>query len=426
MMAAAARAPASSAAAAALARARAADPQLHAFVTLFEAPRGAGLGPLAGLPYAVKDLVDLAGRAPTLGLAAAPGPVPERDAAVVTWLSGQGARLIGCTAMTELAYEPSGASASRPRPVNPWSAGHICGGSSSGSAVAVAAGLVPLALGSDTAGSLRIPAHCCGVTAWKPSADLVPTGGSMALAPSLDVLGFLARDAALLRAVASVSAAVPAPPLRRIAVDRELVESCDGAIAACLAQLMDVLTAAGITLVPTALQPLIAACDAPVLTVLQAEAAAAHAERLAGGGLDPVLATRLGKGAALQPQLAAAKAELAQLAGTAWSTALAGADAVLLPVMRAPTPRVAQCDPASPEFSPRALYELSALTRWVNGLGLPALALPCGLDGDGLPVAAQLVGRRGSDLALLDLATELQERSTWHAARPPVFSGDAS
>lgn len=161
-------------------------------------------GPLSGLTYLAKDVFDTTGRAPSLGLRIEDRQVPARDAAVLDIIDAAGAIRLGFAEMTALACEPSGSNPLRQRPLNPWNADKICGGSSSGSAVAVAAGLVDAAIGSDTAGSLRIPAHCCGVTAWKPTPGLVPTDGAMALAPSLDVLGFLARDAAMLRRIAKL------------------------------------------------------------------------------------------------------------------------------------------------------------------------------------------------------------------------------
>jgi Asp-tRNA(Asn)/Glu-tRNA(Gln) amidotransferase A subunit family amidase len=403
-------------------RARRLDPTLHAFVTILDVPRGTAHGRLAGLPYAAKDLVDLAGRAPTLGLAQPVGAIPAEPAAVIEILRDQGARLIGLTAMSELAYEPSGGNAQQGRPFNPWSAGHICGGSSSGSAVAVAAGIVPVALGSDTAGSLRIPAHCCGVTAWKPSHGLVPVAGTMALAPSLDTIGFLARAAADLLPVAETfwtSGMDRDGVVQRVALDHDLVAGCDADIAGTIAEVLAILQQIGVSAVAAELQPLIAACDAPVLTLLQGEAAASHRLLLDTGRLDKVLSARIAKGATMGPaDTQEAHAALVRLAGDALDAVFGDADAILLPVMRMRTPTVLVCDPQSPAFSARVLYELSALTRWVNGLGLPAVAVPCGFDRGGLPMAAQLVGRPHQDAALLDLAVRLQSRTDWHDRVP--------
>jgi Asp-tRNA(Asn)/Glu-tRNA(Gln) amidotransferase A subunit family amidase len=404
----------------AIAWARQLNPQLRAFVEIFERAAKAQSGPLGGMPFAVKDLLDVAGRAPTLGLARAPGAIPANTAPVVETLRALGGRLIGFTAMTPLAYEPSGANALRGRPVNPWSADHICGGSSSGSAVAVAAGIVPVALGSDTGGSLRIPAQCCGVTAWKPTRDLVPLGGAMALAPSLDTIGFLARGAADLIAIAEAfSGANGGSPITRLAVARDVIGDCDRCIDRGVGNVEMALQAQGIHLGETRLAALIAACDAPVMTLMQSEAARAHQALIATGGLPATLATRLGKGQSIDDaQLGEARRLLAELAHDALDAAFDAADAILLPVMRIRTPTVAVCEPGSLTFSARTLYELSALTRWVNGLGLPAIAIPCGFDHDGLPMAVQIVGRPNRDVALLKFAAALQSRTDWHGRTP--------
>ncbi len=180
---------------------RALRDRLRAFVDIPVVPlAGASGGALGGLPIAIKDMIDIAGRAPTFGLAQAPRHVPARNARVFDMLSNAGAVTVAFAQMSPLAYEPSGVNPHRGRPLNPWNENYICGGSSSGPAVAVASGCVPLALGSDTAGSLRIPAHCCGITAWKPTYGLVPIEGTMPLAPSLDAIGFLARAASTHRA----------------------------------------------------------------------------------------------------------------------------------------------------------------------------------------------------------------------------------
>ncbi len=397
-------------------RARLRNPGLHAFVEILEAPS-------PGTPYAAKDLADVAGRAPTLGLAQALGDAPEQTASVLEILGRHGYSLIGFNTMTALAYEPSGGNSDQPRPVNPWSAAHICGGSSSGSAVAVAAGLVPVALGSDTAGSLRIPAHCCGVTAWKPSWGLIPSEGTMPLAPSLDALGFLVRDAAALIPLANAFGAATARPIRRIAIARDVLDGCAPDIARAVAALLPQF---GVSTTETVLNALIGYCDAPVLTLLQAEAAEAHAARLDSGVLDPTLATRLIKGRTITTQqVQAAHNSLVELMAEGVDIVMSDADAVLLPVMRMCTPTVSVCEPGSPDFSARTLYELSALTRWVNALGLPAIAIPCGFDASGMPIAAQLVGRPDSDRALIDLAVALQSRTDWHTRRPPS-TGDAA
>ena len=270
------------------------------FVEFVADPSSVQTGLLGGMAYAVKDLADVAGRSPTLGLADAPGPMPARTADVIEILNQNGGRLIGFTEMTILAYEPSGGNSARRRPVNPWSDLHVCGGSSSGSAVAVAAGMVPVALGSDTGGSLRIPAHCCGVTAWKPSRGVVPSNGTMALAPSLDVIGFLARAAAdLLPIEACFPTTTSAHSIRRVAVAEDVLADCDTDIVDAIRRVAAAWTKSGIETSTTNIKVLIDACDPSVLALMQGEAAREHQALMESGRLDPVLVKRLAKGRAI-------------------------------------------------------------------------------------------------------------------------------
>src|SRR5262249_25605855 len=145
-------------------------------------------------------------RVPGCGFSSDLAPRVEGCSGLLERLANAGADLVAFTSMTELAYEPSGFNQTLGRVRNPWNLDFISGGSSSGSAAAVASGAVVAALGSDTGGSLRIPAHACGVTAWKPSYGLVSTDGALALAPTLDTIGLLARSATDLLPLAPVLA----------------------------------------------------------------------------------------------------------------------------------------------------------------------------------------------------------------------------
>lgn len=385
------------------------DTSSRAFVEVVPETAAPRSGALAGLRFAVKDLFDVADRAPTCGLATPPYPSSGRTATVIARLQTEGAALAGFTTMTALAFEPSGSNPVQGRPRNPLSSAHVCGGSSSGSAVAVAAGLVPLAIGTDTAGSLRIPGQCCGVAAWKPTFGLVPTEGAMSLAPSLDTVGFLAGTFATLREIAPLFDDALPPAIRTVALAKDVLTGCDHTVARAACAATATLRAIGRTIVRADADPLIAACDLPVLTVLQGEAALQHRALIEHGELESTLRARLAKGLAIPATaLQESRDALRCLAGDPLDTMFAGADALMLPVMRMPTPRVDLCEPGVPDFSARALYALSALTRWVNGLGLPAVAIVAGRDEAGLPVSMQLVGRPGSDRALLDLAVELE------------------
>jgi Asp-tRNA(Asn)/Glu-tRNA(Gln) amidotransferase A subunit family amidase len=384
-------------------------------------PRRAGVatGPLAGVSLALKDMVNLRDRAPGLGLAgpsmtASPQIVPDHDARIVDLLIEAGMDLAAITEMTPLAFEPSGGNLWRGRPLNPRDANYICGGSSSGSAVAVAVGSVHVALGSDTAGSLRIPATCCGVTAWKPTYGVVPAQGTMPLAPSLDVLGFLARSAVELAPVADLFTAGE-KAIETVGVANDLIAQSAGATAAAMMGVEAKLTATGMRIDTVALRGLLAACDADVLTLLEGEAARTTAAIAKNRQLDATLAKRLSKGNAVtDDMLSAARARLKAAAAQAEVALFSKADALLLPVMPILVPRVAVCEPADAMFSARTLYQLSAFTRFVNGLGWPAVAMPIGFDDNGLPIGCQLVGPPGSDKALLDVAARFQQTTPWH------------
>jgi aspartyl-tRNA(Asn)/glutamyl-tRNA(Gln) amidotransferase subunit A len=403
-------------------RAETLDAALNAFVTI-EPARTGGDGALHGMPYAAKDMLRTPAHRPSGGLAGAGDLGIAGNSDLLDRLDAAGANRIGFTQMTELAYEPSGFNASRGRVRNPWSLDHVTGGSSSGSAAAVASGAVAVALGSDTGGSLRIPAHCCGVTAWKPTYGLVSTRGAMPLAPTLDTIGLLARSAADLTSAAPVLADPPASaPIRKVVVLRDVVGLCTPEIVQAHFDLVDALANLAAMAEHEAALAAIDAIDAHALTIMFAESARVHRASIDDPGVPAVLRRRLAKGLEVpDATLAASIAAKPDLIRDFDARVLAGADAAVLPVMAINTPGAAECDPASDRFSPKTLYAMSRLTRWVNVLGFPAVALPAGFDRHGLPIAMQIVGRPGSDLALLDLVRHVQSRTDWHGRVPTAI-----
>lgn len=375
--------------------------RLHALVALAE-PHPIHEGPLTGLTFVAKDMFSWPGHAYSRGLRATV-PSDGKPAVFLNQLVAEGAELLGFSEMTPLAYEPSGGNPLRSRPVNPRNARHICGGSSSGSAVLVAAGLVDFAVGSDTAGSLRIPAQCCGIAAWKPSFGLFCRAGSWPLAPSLDTLGLLARDVETLLRVGS--AVMPARPEHqmRIAVADDLQWPGETDRARVVAAARD------FHISPVSLQPVLDLCDDTVLTLLQREAYDSNRALLDSDTLDPTLAKRLSHGRKItDAQYQAARAGLAVLRAEIAESLFAHTDVIALPVMPQPTPRVAECEPDSPDFSPRTLYDLSRYTRFVNVLGLPAVSLPLAGQDGAMPSAVQLIARHGTGLAVLHAAHNLE------------------
>lgn len=382
-------------------------------------PSKPGRGTLARLPYVIKDMIANGVAAPNWGCAT---PVTSRTdtARVVETLNECGARPIAAAEMTTLAYEPSGFNAARGSVHNPWNSAFIPGGSSSGSAALVAAGCCDVALGSDTGGSVRIPAHCCGITALKPSWGAISAAGTMPLAPSLDTIGILARSAIdiapVWTALSGQSLDMPRAVTSVSVIEGALTE-CDADIVTLFRAAIADLARLGVDVAPRSGFP--QGADRASMLVMQAEAARAHKDLIESGLLDPVLRKRLGKGLAISDddldltlrRRAATRDDFVQ-------QFLGSADVALLPVMPSITPRCDVTDPSSPAFDAKALYALSRFTRFVNYLGLPALAVPMGFDRNGMPAGLQMVGRLGSEALLLDFARHYQDATNWNGLVP--------
>ena len=385
--------------------------------------RGSGTGALHGVPVAVKDLIDVAGAVTAAGSPKLAANRATADAEVVARLRAAGAVVVGKTRTHEFAY-----GVVTPGTVNPWDPGRIAGGSSGGSAAAVAAGLVAGALGSDTAGSIRIPSACCGVAGLKPTWGRVPATGVWPLSWSCDHVGPIAdgvADVALLDQVLAGGTARPGPPGPRPAAPRigRLVggdlDPVDPAVTASVDELCRRLEAAGASLDEVTL-PLAAARGA-VATIVLAEAAEAHARLLAETGEDGysramLSMIRIGRSALAGEYLAGLRYRarfVAEVEGL-----LAGRDALLLPTLPCVAPA---SDARTVTIAGTQVGVQAALTRLpgpFNCSGSPVLSLPAGLVG-GLPVGASLVGRIGGDRDLLDVAA-------WVEAAAPAIGRPAA
>ncbi|MGA2054494.1 MAG: amidase [Bradyrhizobium sp.] len=396
--------------------------KLHAVEHIYhaEAPHE---GPLAGLPYVAKDMFATGRSRPSWGCVGPQAPASP-PSSLIDRLDQAGASLIGAATMTELAYQPSGIG--RRGALNPWQFDRVPGGSSTGSAILVASGCCFAALGSDTGGSVRMPAHCCGVTALKPGYGRLSLDGAMALAPSLDTAGIFARSASDLALIwPELSGEAPGlpQPSQGAALMLDAFADCDSEIAAIVRGAVDVLAESGLTIVERSGFP--EAADQHALTGLQAEAARKHRQRIDDPNIDATLRKRLAKGLLITDgELASALAARDALRDQFILSCLGETGVALLPVMPIRTPRVNEVDPASSHFNPRTLYALSRFTRFVNYLGLPALAVPVGFDSGGMPVGLQLIGRQGSEALLLQIAVRLQEWTDWHGRVPSAIASE--
>lgn len=386
-------------------------------------------GQLAGMPYVVKDMFDRVERRGEWGGCRSPGRAPS-DAVVLTRLDAAGAQQIAVTSMTALAYEPSGYNAMRGRTLNPWHPDIVSGGSSSGSAAAVAAGIARIGVGSDTGGSIRVPASCCGILGLKPGWGRLPTDGAMALAPSLDVVGLFARHACDLAAVWSALCGDDsvAADIGSLALLSGTMQASVPLVRDSVLEALELLAAEGIERGDVDNTEIVAGADAAALTILQAQAARNHGadhgvDQSANSTADPQLARRLAKGLSISDgELAQVQASRPALCAR-FLESLGRCDAAVLPVMPIATPFAHETDPEHADFSPRTLYAMTSLARFVNALGLPALAVPTGVDDRGAPLSLQIVGRPGSELSLLRLASRLQQATRWQERMPSLQAG---
>lgn len=459
----------------ALAHIAARDGDLHAFLSVYEERARAeaaawdqryakagdadSLPALAGIPVAIKDNMCTRGAPTTCGSRILEDWRPPYDATVVARLREAGAILIGKTNLDEFAMGSSTENSAFGPTRNPWDRTRVAGGSSGGSAAAVAAGLVSLALGSDTGGSIRLPAGFCGVVGLKPTYGRVSRYGLIAFASSLDQIGPIASDvtdcALLLGAIAghdradSTSAALPVPDylsaLRsgahgiRVGVPDEAFGSgLEPGVEKALRAALDVFSAQGLPVERVSL-PTIDAALAAYYVIAPAEASSNLARydgvryglRAASDDLYEMYTEtrRRGFGAEVKRRIMLGTYALsagyyeayylkAQRVRTLvvrdFERAFERVDVVVMPV--APAPAFAIGERTD---DPLQMYLSDIFTIPVNLAGLPGLALPCGFE-RGLPVGLQLIGRPFEEATLLRAAYAYEQATSWHQRRPPV------
>lgn len=390
------------------------NPAIRAFVhwdadralvaaTQAEADFAAGIdrGPLQGIPFAVKDLIDVTGATVTFGARDNAGRVASQTAAAVQRLRHAGAVPLGMVATYDLAIVGPSTDGAYPPARNPWSADHITGGSSSGSAAAVAAGLVRIALGTDTGGSIRSPAAYCGIVGLKPTFGAVPMDGVQPLAPSLDHLGPLARTVQEAAQVFAVLSDTPCPDLPRGLAGVRIGYARDWANAEGASQgVRDLLDDAAATLSLEGAG--IALVTLPDIALMDAAGAGigrmAYQSLIAGAGLtaDDVARAR-SVGAGLKGEI---------------DTLLKSCDVIVTATTLTPAPPVSDFAEGRAVWTPMR-------TLPFNVTGHPALSVPMGFV-DGLPVGLQIVGRPGAEGKILRVGAAFEAATDHAVQRPPI------
>jgi len=403
-----------------------------------EIQHGHWRGPLHGVPLALKDIIDTAGVQTTAASALFKDRIPSEDAEVVRRLKDAGAVLLGKQNLHEFAYGGSSMVSYYGEVHNPWNRAFIPGGSSGGSAAAVAAGLCYGAIGTDTAGSIREPAALCGMVGLKPTYGRVSTRGVIPLSWSLDHVGPIAAtvtDAAvILQTIAGFDAGdmnsedVPVADYaaglgtraktRRIAVPRTyFFEGLDAEIESAVEQALSVWTTLGAVVRDIEL-------EVPTdRTVQSAEAYAYHAQHVARTPelYQPETLRRIRTGTDVSAtdyihrrrELDKARREIAKV--------FENVDVFVMPTTPVPPPTITQLKENPDQLRPAEIFLLRN-TRPVNVWGLPAVSVPCGFTRGGLPIGLQIVGPHWGEAMVLQLAHSYEQGTDWHKRRPELRS----
>jgi aspartyl-tRNA(Asn)/glutamyl-tRNA(Gln) amidotransferase subunit A len=433
------------------ARIDALDSRLHAFVDVYrddararaeaadrERREGVARGPLAGLPIALKDLLHIEGRPTSAGSKSWRGRIADHTATTVERLVAAGMIPLGKTHMVEFAFGGWGRNEPMGAPWNPWDARthRVAGGSSSGSAVAVAGGLAPAAIGSDTGGSIRIPAALCGLTGLKPTYGLVSLHGTVPLSSTLDSVGPLAHTVEdVARLTAAIAGADPRDPTTLTAPRVDFAAALDGTpdirgmrITALAPEQFPSYTSPDVVRAYQeaigALRDLGAIIDSELFPldfddamvrngrIIAAEAYDYHRAYIEDEGLeiDPWVRKRVLGGKAISAseyhdEIAEHHRAIAWFAD--W---MRGRDALLTPTLPITATPIGDVDEST--------TPLATWTRAANYLGACALSLPAGFSVGGLPIGVQLTGAAFTEATLVRIGRAFQQATDWHRRRP--------
>ncbi|MGI9334952.1 MAG: amidase, partial [Gammaproteobacteria bacterium] len=405
---------------------------------------GQDLGPLHGIPYVSKDLFDVAGQPTTAGTALLESNIASSDSTVIAKLSRVGMVLLGKTHTVQFAYGGAGINSQLGTPHNPWHAtAHLPGGSSSGTGVAVAADLAPAGLGTDTGGSVRIPASFCGISGLKTTVGQVSRAGVYPLSFSLDSVGPLARsveDLALLYDVLSGPDALDTSTqrythrdvaahlergvsgLRLAFAEGALFENIHADVERAVRACGEVFTALGANVANLDFQEAEAALELnPRGLVISAEAYAANQDLLERHleALDPVVVKRMVNGKDLPAHQYIHTAQQWSRLRARTVDSLADVDALLCPTVMIPPLPVEQL---AADFDTYAVANAECLRNTAIGniLDLCAVTVPCGFTGNGLPVGLMVYAKPFCEDMALRVAHAYQQATDWHLAKPDL------
>ncbi|NIW24594.1 MAG: amidase [Gammaproteobacteria bacterium] len=422
------------------------DGQLNSFITLTEddalsrareleaeLARGEWRGPLHGIPIALKDNIDTAGVLTSAGSELFANRIPAEDAEAVTRLEAAGAIVLGKTNMHEFAYGASSAVTHYGPVHNPWDLDRVPGGSSGGSAAAVAARLCAGALGTDTGGSIRMPASYCGIVGLKPTYGLASIRGIIPLSVSLDHVGPMCRtvaDAALMlqalvgydpRDIASIRTSVPdyssalqrATSGMRLGVPRDLFfEDVDSEILDGIERALGVLGELTASTRDIELPPL------PQARPVFVESYTYHADYLASSPDLYAAATReqILRGQDVPATEYAESLYQVELSRKAIDAVFDEVDLLITPTMARMPVDIETAIASAVEINPSLIRNASPF----NTYGVPTISIPCGFSSDGLPIGLQIAGRHLHEIDVLALAHAYEQVTDWHETAPPM------
>jgi aspartyl-tRNA(Asn)/glutamyl-tRNA(Gln) amidotransferase subunit A len=392
-------------------------------------------GPLHGIPIGLKDLVETAGVLTTAASGVLKNNVPKHDAAVVERLRNAGAVILGKLNLHEFAYGGSGVISYYGAVKNPWNTGHITGGSSSGSAAAVAAGLCCAAIGTDTAGSIRLPASCCGIVGHKPSYGLVSAWGVIPLSWSYDHVGPMTRtvtDAALMLDVLAgpdvrdfvsreyprrqYAAALDDTSLAKVRVGMPrmpLYQDLDPDVSAAVEQALKVLWSAGAELRDFEIP------EKPDRTASTTESYAYHTAYLPAHAdeYQPATLQRIKTGEKYSATDYILKKRELEITRRMFASIFESVDLIVSPTVPSLPPSFDELEKDPTKLRPAELLMLRN-TRPFNVLGWPTTSVPCGFSKTGLPIGLQIAAAPGRDDMALRAAHAYEQHTDWHTRKP--------